>query len=188
MTVSGAGLSAGRLLVATPLLEEPPFRRTVIYLVEHGEGGTLGVVLNRPLDAALDDAVPGWREWAAPPQVLFSGGPVEPSAMLALGRVEGGAASERWESITDEVALLDLRSGPLAMGPELREARVFGGYAGWAAGQLDGEVAAGGWFVLDAEPDDPFSAEPERLWRAVLRRQPGELWLYSSYPDDPRTN
>ena len=180
--------AAGCLLVATPLLEEPTFRRAVVYVVEHGEGGTLGVVLNDPLDTPLEDAVPGWQQSVAPPRVLFRGGPVEPASALALGRVAAGAASERWQPVTDEVALLDMSAGPLEMGPELLASRLFGGYGGWAAGQLEGEVAAGSWFVVDGEPGDPFTAEPERLWRAVLRRQPGELSLYASYPDDPRLN
>jgi putative transcriptional regulator len=180
--------AAGRLLIATPLLEEPTFRRAVVYLIEHDEGGTLGLVLTQPLDTPLEDAVPGWQQLAAPPHVLFRGGPVEPSAALALGRVAPGAVDEGWQPVTGEVVLLDLGAGPPATAAGLLAARVFGGYAGWGAGQLEGEIAANSWFVLDSEPGDPFMAEPERLWRAALGRQPGELSLYASYPDDPRLN
>jgi len=68
------------------------------------------------------------------------------------------------------------------------QVRVFSGYAGWGPGQLDDEVAAGAWWVLEAQPDDPFCSDPERLWKAVLRRQGGELALVSAYPRDPRWN
>jgi len=66
--------------------------------------------------------------------------------------------------------------------------RIFAGYAGWSAGQLEGEIAEGAWYVLEAEPRDPFSDHPERLWREVLRRQRGELAFVANYPDDVSMN
>ena len=86
------------------------------------------------------------------------------------------------------VALIDLRTLPEEMEVELREVRVFVGYSGWGAGQLETEVEEGGWFVVDPEPGDPFSANPDDLWKDVLSRQSGELRLYSFFPLDPTQN
>jgi len=72
--------------------------------------------------------------------------------------------------------------------PEIAGMRIFAGYAGWSAGQLEGEIQAGGWYVVDAEARDAFSPEPDRLWRVVLRRQRGNLALVATFPDDPTMN
>ena len=66
--------------------------------------------------------------------------------------------------------------------------RVFSGHAGWAPGQLEGEIEAGAWFVVDSHPDDALSSEPLELWRGVLRRQEGRVALYASFPADPALN
>ena len=66
--------------------------------------------------------------------------------------------------------------------------RVFVGYAGWSPGQLELELSAGGWLVVDLAADDPFSADPSSLWQVVLRRQGGRLAMFASAPEDPSTN
>ncbi len=66
--------------------------------------------------------------------------------------------------------------------------RVFAGYAGWDEGQLESEIADGGWFVVDAETEDVLTAEPTGLWRTVFGRQPGPLRRYRTFPDDPGLN
>ena len=86
------------------------------------------------------------------------------------------------------VGVVDLDSDPVLLTHELAYVRVFAGYAGWGGGQLDEEVEADGWFVVDALPGDPFTSVPQTLWRAVLRRQPSRLALLSTYPDDPTHN
>ena len=84
--------------------------------------------------------------------------------------------------------MVDLDAPPAVVVDAIRGLRVFVGYAGWSAGQLDDEIAAGGWFVVDREPGDAFTAEPASLWRRVLRRQPGDLALLSTAPDDVTLN
>jgi putative transcriptional regulator len=120
---------------------------------------------------------------------VFIGGPVAPSAAVCLARVltaGGGAAG--WEPVLGPVGTLDLDSDPDEAIPRLQEIRVFAGYAGWGPGQLEGEIAAGGWFVVDADAADPLSPAPEELWSAVLRRQRGTLALFAAYPADPTLN
>lgn len=90
--------------------------------------------------------------------------------------------------ILDDLGTIDLADDPLELGVSLQALRVFAGYAGWAPGQLENELAEGAWFVVDLEAGDPFSASPERLWRDILRRQRGRLALFSNYPEDTTVN
>ncbi|MGH9049371.1 MAG: YqgE/AlgH family protein [Acidimicrobiia bacterium] len=168
---------------------DPNFDRTVVLMLEHTEDGALGVVLNRPSETGVDEALPSWAPVAATPRVVFVGGPVSPTGALALGTVTNDDA-EGWSPVLGPLGLLDLGQGPAGGGAdtEVARARLFAGHAGWTAGQLEGEVAAGGWFVVDAEPDDALFPEPERLWPAVMARQPGRLAWFANCPADPRVN
>lgn len=177
----------GRLLVATPLLSDGIFDRTVVLLLEHGAEGALGVVLNRPSDLELSDSLPGWSEVAVEPAVVFVGGPVAAGGALCLGRAGGGGAPG-WEPVVGRVGIVDLNLPAWEVVPDLDAVRVFSGYAGWGEGQLEQEVAAGAWLVVDGEPDDPLSAAPERLWRDVLRRQGGTTAWLANHPHEPSLN
>jgi putative transcriptional regulator len=66
--------------------------------------------------------------------------------------------------------------------------RIFAGYAGWGSGQLEAEIEEGAWYVVPAEPQDPFLADPERLWAQVLRRQGGQLAMLATMPAEPGMN
>jgi putative transcriptional regulator len=87
-----------------------------------------------------------------------------------------------------EVGTLDLELETQEIPTSLTQLRVFAGYAGWGAGQLESELSAGAWWVVDAAADDVFSDEPEMLWQRVLRRQGGRLALVAAYPADPMLN
>jgi putative transcriptional regulator len=86
---------AGTLLLANTDLFEPTFRRSVIYVVEHNDGGTLGVVLNRPSETAIHNVLPQWTDLAAKPKTMFIGGPVKRDAALCLGTLRVGADPDR---------------------------------------------------------------------------------------------
>jgi putative transcriptional regulator len=174
----------GKLLVAAPPLVDPNFDRTVVLMLEHSEDGAIGVVLNRPSETELDDVFPEWRSVATPPGVVFVGGPVSPEAVIALGR--GGAASEGFLDIGGDLGSVDLSSDPLEVG--LETLRVFAGYAGWGAGQLEQEIEQGAWFVVRTERADPFVDEPTEMWRAVLRRQRNRVAIFANYPDEVSSN
>jgi putative transcriptional regulator len=178
----------GKLLVASPVMREPTFARTVISVLEHSDDGALGVVINRPGDASLLDVVPPVAELASHPAVLFAGGPVEPQAAIALGVVSPDAPTQGWRPVVHPVVTVDLDVDPDVLGAGLRELRVFAGYAGWSAGQLEGEIAQGAWYVVEALPLDAFDAVPDRLWSAVLRRQPWPLSAVATCPIDPTMN
>lgn len=178
----------GKLLVAAPTLREPTFARTVVSLLEHSEDGALGVVINRPGDASLLDVVPPVADLASQPAVLFAGGPVEPQAAIALGVVATGAAAEGWRPVVHPLVTVDLDVDPLVLAASVRELRVFAGYAGWGAGQLESEIGEGAWYVVESLPLDPFDAFPGRLWSAVLRRQQWPLSVVATCPIDPTMN
>jgi putative transcriptional regulator len=180
------------LIVANPLLPDPNFDRTVVMLLAYGEEGALGVVLNRPSETTLAAPLPRWERLAAAPAVVFVGGPVQHQAVICLARALGHPAAaippQGWSAVLPDVGTIDLDLDPDELQASLSQVRVFAGYAGWTAGQLEAEIGAGAWWILDALPEDAFCDEPEELWKRVLRRQGGSLALVASYPDDPMFN
>jgi putative transcriptional regulator len=181
------GTLRGRLLVATPPLVDPNFDRSVVLLLEHGDEGALGIVLNRPTDATLASVLPEWHEHASAPGVVFSGGPVAPEAVIALAR-GGRETSVGWVSILGEIGTVDVGGDPADLDFRLDALRVFVGYAGWGSGPLEAELAQEAWFVVTTNASDPFSADPEHLWRDVLRRQRGRVAMFANHPSDPTVN
>ena len=176
----------GRLLVATPELTDPNFHRAVVLVLEHNDDGALGVVLNRPRLVGGAEAVPQWADHLAFPPRLHTGGPVSEESVigLALGPPD---PVDGLSPLFGTLGVVDLHRSPEDL-PGVESVRLFAGYAGWSTGQLDAELMAGGWFVVDAHPDDAVGSEPEDLWRVVLGRQPGLLGHLAGYPDDPTMN
>jgi putative transcriptional regulator len=177
----------GRLLVATPPLGDPNFDRSVVYMLEHTDDGAVGVVLNRPGPETSIDGLESWMTRLSPPYVVFNGGPVELDALIALADADGDD-DDSWSNLRDGVGTVDLSVEPDEIAALVRRLRIFRGYAGWASMQLESELAAGAWIVLDAEPDDLFTANPDHLWRDVLRRQGGHLAWVADAPDDLSNN
>jgi len=179
----------GRLLVATPVLTEGTFSRTVVQLLQHStEDGALGLVLNRPSDVPLASVLPTWVLHAPEPLVVFEGGPVQQTAAICLGRLSPRAPEDPSYVAVPGAPWLATVDLDVAAAEPVEQVRVFAGYAGWSPGQLEAEIEEGAWWVLDALPGDPFSAEPALLWRQVLRRQDLPLALAASYPNDPTLN
>ena len=178
----------GRLLVSTPGLSDPNFDRTVVLVLEHDEDGALGLILNRPSATRVSDVLPAWHDVASDPPVVFSGGPVDPSAAICLGSTRPGVVSAAVQVVSPTVGVVDLDADPGLLSTDVAYVRVFAGYAGWGGGQLDDELEVGGWFVVDPLPGDAFTTSPGGLWRTVLRRQGGRLALFSTYPSDPVHN
>ncbi|PRY00393.1 YqgE/AlgH family protein [Allonocardiopsis opalescens] len=190
---NGRNLS-GRLLVASPQLRDPNFRRGVVLVVEHLPGeGALGVVLNRPTTVPVDQVLPPWSSRVSQPSVVFQGGPVGLDGALALGSMRSARRPLGWRGLDGipamaTVGLVDLDAPPEVVAAEIDRLRVFAGYSGWAAGQLEDEIGEGAWYVLPGDSGDVFAADPARLWPDVLRRQGGEMALLATFPDDPSLN
>jgi putative transcriptional regulator len=174
----------GNLLVSSPGLLDPNFRRTVVLMTHHDEGGAMGVVLSRPSETRVADAVPTMAELVGPDDVVHVGGPVQPEAVVVLAEVE--AEHESFEPVVGTVGFL-----PAGVDlDELRIARVrvFAGYSGWGPGQLEGELAESSWIVVPAEPGDVFAGDPDELWRTVVQRKGGRYKVMESMPFDPGLN
>ncbi|WP_375484588.1 YqgE/AlgH family protein [uncultured Jatrophihabitans sp.] len=202
--VKGVEPAAGRLLVATPLLTDAHFRRTVVYLLEHDGGGTVGVILNRPSHTPVGQVLPDWHDAVSGPAVVFGGGPVQPDGALCLGlldrdtdaddpalieeRPDGQHDADGRHEVVDGVSTVDLDGDVTVIAPLARSLRVFAGHAGWSPGQLEHELDEGAWWVLPGGPDDLFSEQPRRMWAHVLRRQPPPLSLVSTFPPDVSVN
>ncbi|WP_103888104.1 YqgE/AlgH family protein [Actinacidiphila yanglinensis] len=184
----------GRLLVATPKLADPNFERAVVLLLDHDAEGSLGVVLNRPTPVGVGDVLEPWAALAVAPPVVFQGGPVSLDSALGLAVVPGepgdlgDEALLGWRRVHGAIGLIDLEAPPELLAAELGSLRIFAGYSGWGPGQLEKELADGAWYVVESEPGDVSSPAPERMWRAVLRRQRGKLAMVATYPDDPSLN
>lgn len=180
----------GRLLLATPPLTDPNFDRTVVYVLEHHEDGAIGLILNRPTDEVLAEPLDRWIDLQSAPSSIFAGGPVDTNAMIAMATTKElmSDSTELLTPISGLIASTDLSADPAIVAAHVDTVRIFRGYAGWGAGQLDLEIDEGAWLLLDAEIDDVFSDRPDDLWHDVLRRQPGRLSWLALAPDDLSLN
>ncbi len=182
---------AGTLLLANTDLLEPTFRRSVIYIVEHNEGGTLGVVLNRPSETAVYNVLPQWAQIAAKPKTMFIGGPVKRDAALCLAVLRVGAVPDDvpgLRHVAGRMAMVDLDADPESIGPLVEGVRIFAGYSGWTIGQLEGEIERDDWIVLSALPSDVLVQPRVDLWGRELRRQPQPLSMLATHPIDVSRN
>jgi len=176
----------GQLLIASPSLLDPNFRRTVVLITEHTPDGAMGVVLNRPTPVALADAVPHLAGLTAEGAFVYVGGPVQPDAVVALAELE---EPEQAASIAfGDIGYLRADADPEELRGAVRRLRVYAGYAGWAGGQLEAELEEGAWILEPAEPEDVFAANDEDLWSLVLRRKGGRFALLATMPPNPELN
>ena len=175
----------GHLLIAGPGLVDPNFWRTVVLVGEHSEEGALGVVLNRTSETPVDEAVPELAALVGDMGDVHVGGPVQPSAIVVLADFAEPADADAL--VVESVGFLPAEVDPDSLGP-LRRARVYVGYAGWGPGQLDDELDEGSWIVEPALADDVFTADPDALWSAVLRRKGGPFRVLAAMPPDPSRN
>lgn len=179
----------GTLLVASPELVDPNFADSVVLLLDADSDGALGVVLNHPSMLLVADVLEPWRDVVAEPGVLFRGGPVATDGALAVARLADPADQPvGFREVFDGVGLVDLDSPAELVAGAVDDLRIFAGYAGWGAGQLEAEIAEGSWYVVPGQDADLFREDTTTLRRDVLRRQPGELAWVSTRPADPAMN
>lgn len=182
---------AGTLLLANTDLLEPTFRRSVIYVVEHNDGGTLGVVLNRASETAVYNVLPQWAKLATKPKTMYVGGPVKRDAALCLATLRAGVEPggvPGLRHVQGRVVMVDLDADPDSIAPAIEGVRIFAGYSGWTIGQLEGEIERDDWIVLSALPSDVLAEPRVDLWGRVLRRQPMPLSLMATHPIDLSRN
>jgi putative transcriptional regulator len=171
----------GQLLLASPALRDPNFRRTVILVVHHDDEGAMGLVLNRSSEAEAPPILPDLAEALADPRVAV-GGPVAPTSLLVLA--EFAQPDEAGLLVFEDVGLFGEATEPEAA----VRARLFAGYAGWTGGQLEAELEEGSWIVEPARVEDAFPPLGRDLWGDVLRRKGGAYALVATMPLDPSLN
>ena len=174
----------GQLIISSPALVDPNFRRTVVLITHHDDEGAMGLVLTRPSEVRVEDAVPELASLPGAEGVVRRGGPVQPEAIMALAEFEDPA--DALAPVVGSVGFVPAEASVDAL--SIRRIRVFAGYSGWAAGQLEAELEEPSWIVADARPDDAFVDDPDELWRTVLQRKGGKFTLIASMPFDPRLN
>jgi putative transcriptional regulator len=177
---------AGQLLVASPSIIDPNFRRTVVFITAHTEDGAVGVILNRPSEATVGEAVPQLAPLTDLEETVFVGGPVNPDGVAVLAEFDD--PDDAGVVVLEDVGFVALDEVLEGESPPVQRRRVFAGVAGWGAEQLEGELERDDWIVEPAATDDIFTDDPEGLWSAVLRRKGGSYELVARMPLDPSLN
>lgn len=179
----------GDLLVSSAMLSDGVFDQSVVLVLDSDSDGALGVILNEVSQTTLDSVLPDWVPAVSEPKLLFHGGPVSPNGAICLASVaERDEEPPGWRRLFDRVGLLHLDTPIEIVAGAYADLRIFAGYAGWAPGQLAGELAARMWHVVPSQYDDVFGRHPSDLWRRVLRRQPNELAFFATWVEDPEWN
>jgi putative transcriptional regulator len=175
----------GQLLVASPMLFDPNFARSVVLITEHDEDGAMGIVLNRPSEALVTDVVPDLAGIAGD-EPVFVGGPVQSEALVVLGEFSDHSAAA-W-IVAADVGLVSADSELSELSSSLRRGRVYAGFSGWGGGQLESELEEEAWIVEPPIPRELFPDDPKGLWNAVLARKGGQYALLARMPADPSMN
>jgi putative transcriptional regulator len=168
-STSPLAIKKGTFLIAHPSLMDPNFQQTVVLICEHGEEGTLGLIINRPTELLLSDVLPAIPVLKGTSYVLYAGGPVQPEGVVMLFRVVEAAAHLR--KVMERVYLGLSREAleRVITQPQPTETfRAYAGYAGWAPGQLEFEMGMGSWAVVPADPASIFDKAPEALWSEMV--------------------
>ena len=176
----------GKLLLASPALFDPNFRRTVVLVTEHTEEGAAGLVLNRISETFVREAVPNLVQLVAEEELVYVGGPVEQSAVLVLAEFDdpGDAAI----LVVDDVGFVPGDGDFSVLARATRRVRVFAGYAGWGPGQLEAELEESSWIVEAPSGVDLFPEPQTDLWGSTLRRKGGVYRVVALMPEDPSRN
>ena len=168
-------LGAGVLLVARPGLPDPRFAETVILLIDYGDRGAMGLVINRPSSHRLAEALPEVEGLTDRPDPIFLGGPVEPRRLGILLRSD--LPPEQSHHVVDDIYFtVHRRILAAAIGRQDQTFHAFAGYAGWASGQLDGELARGDWRLAHADAEIIFEQAAEAIWPELIRLTEG-TWV-----------
>jgi putative transcriptional regulator len=175
----------GQLLIASPALTDPNFRRAVVLIAAHDDDGAVGLVLNRITETEVAEAVPHLAEILEPGARLSVGGPVQKEAVVVLG--EWDDEDVAGAMVFGRVGLMGAEAESEQVAAATTRLRVFAGYAGWGGGQLEAELEEDSWVVEEARVEDVFGNERD-LWAAVLRRKGGAFRLVATMPEDPSLN
>jgi len=178
----------GKFLLAEPFLEDPYFKRSVIYLVEHNDKGSIGFILNKPIDLKINNALVGFPDYK---ESLYLGGPVQRDQLYFLHRL--GSHIENSIEIADGIywggdfdAVKEMIENKVIKPDEIR---FFVGYSGWTTSQLEEEIKSKSWIVAPAKSEEVFNLDTKHLWSSVMKGLGGkEFAIMSNFPEDPNLN
>jgi putative transcriptional regulator len=165
---------------------DPNFARTVVLITEHNEEGAMGIVLNRPSETSVGEVVPQLADVAGEGAPVYVGGPVQPTALVVLAEFTDLDAAA-W-IITADVGFASAEVDVADLDSAVRRGRVYAGYSGWGAGQLEAELETDSWIVEPPMPAELFPDDPDALWKDVLARKGGQYALIARMPEDPSVN
>jgi putative transcriptional regulator len=182
------GLKAGQLLLSEPFMFDENFRRTVVLVCEHTtENGTVGLILNKPINLRLNDVVEGFPAFKGK---IFLGGPVGTDTMQFLHclghKIENSlklADNLYWGGNFEQVKEM-LGKGEI----QIDQVRFFLGYSGWSAGQLEDELKENAWIITQATNQHIFSTPYDNLWKNTMKEMGGVYNTMAGYPENPGLN
>ncbi len=176
----------GKVLIASPALSDPNFARAVVLIAEHTPDGAMGLILNRPTEAVVAEAVEELAGVVEPGESVYVGGPVQEQSVMVLAEFDN--PDQAAAIVISDIGFLPANAQMEELSGRTRRARVFAGHSGWGPGQLDAELEEGAWIVGNPEADDVFSGEPDELWVQALTRLGGPYALLARIPEDPSQN
>lgn len=180
-------IKSGVILLAEPFMLDPNFKRTALLLVEHNEEGTIGFVLNRPVEMRVDELIPDFPEFEGE---VFFGGPVQTNTVHFLHRM-GDLLEDSQEVIPGIFWGGDFEKLKFLISRGLiteRDIRFFVGYSGWSEGQLLGEIGYGSWVPAPMDRNYLFSSAPEKLWSQVMSNKGNLYEVIADMPDSASFN
>jgi putative transcriptional regulator len=180
-------LKQGRLLIAEPFMNDPYFKRSVVLLTEHKKEGTLGFILNQPLNININDTLKDFPVFDAP---IFMGGPVQTDSLFYI-HTQG-------EIITESEHIIDnlYWSGNFDQLKEMinnqqifpHEVMFFVGYSGWDFKQINNEVKNNSWIISDLNNFSIADFQQQDFWRTALQKMGSKFSMLSNFPEDPSLN
>ncbi|MFT6815182.1 MAG: putative transcriptional regulator [Sphingobacteriales bacterium] len=178
---------AGKLLISEPFLVDPNFKRTVIYLTEHDEHGSVGFIMNKPLKTSLGSII---EELGSLDTHVYLGGPVQLDTLHFIHKIE--AIKEGSVELSPGIYWggdLELLKEYIKQNKvEKEDIRFFIGYSGWTEGQLTSEVKDNSWIVTKFQDNYLFNVASEKLWNKVLSDMGNDFKIISNFPEDPTLN
>jgi len=169
-TIWAEGLT-GVFIVAKRALDDPHFGQSVVLVARHDDDGAIGVIINRPTELRLSEVFPDNKVLRESGEFLYFGGPVLHMTLAFVFR--SATKPEDALSVLEDIYAsqeLDLLTDLLNRHQPTTDVRVFAGYAGWAPGQLEGEIARGDWYVTPADARTIFAADPTTIWPELIQR------------------
>ena len=179
-------LAKGMFLVASRQLRDPNFKETVVLLIDYGQDGAMGLVINRPSEVKLATVFPDIKELKERKDTIYVGGPVSVNQMLLLVGTSQ-MPEESQEVITDVYISSSWKVLERLMKNAAKDERfrIFAGYSGWAPNQLDFERARGDWHVLKADAETVFNKNPSEIWQELILRT-SVKWVWVQMPFHPK--